>query len=179
MNTKVVGRTKQMTKAMLLTTAIAWSFVSAANAFGGPAKAPWISLRRTECYGTCPVFTLRVFGDGRFEYEGKRFVIRRGRVRAYLAPAKLEILRQAVAEANLAVLDRHCCDCRTRTDAPWTYLEIVDQTGLKSIDHYHGCSSAPKRLSVLEETIVSTAGVPKWTGSDSERSRQKWTKDSR
>ncbi len=168
-----------MTKAMILVAAIACAFLPPSNAFGGPAKAPWISVRRTECYGVCPVFTLRVFADGRVEYEGKRFVIRRGVVRTHLPPAKLETLRQVVADANVTKLDSHCCDCRTMTDAPWTYLEISDETGLNSIDHYHGCSSAPKALSVLEETIISIAGVPKWIGSESERRRQKWTRDSR
>jgi hypothetical protein len=58
-------------------------------------------------------------------------------------------------------------------------LKIADETGSKSIDHYHGCSSAPEALSVLEETIISTAGVSKLIGSDSERRLQKWTRDSR
>ena len=120
-----------------------------------------------------------MFADGRVEYEGKRFVIRRGAARTHLAPAKLEALRRVVAEANVISMDRHCCDCRTRTDAPWTYLEIGDDTGLKSINHYHGCSSAPEALSMLEETIISTAGVSKWIGSESERRRQKWTRYSR
>jgi uncharacterized protein DUF6438 len=104
-----------MKKAMLLTAAIAFASVPASNALGGPAKASWISVRRTECYGFCPVFTLRLFADGRVEYEGKRFVIRRGIVRTRLTPAKLDTLRRVVAEANFASLDRHCCDCRTRT----------------------------------------------------------------
>lgn len=168
-----------MTKAMVLTAVIACASVRTSNAFGGSVKAPWISLKRTECYGTCPVFTLHVFADGRVEYDGKRFVIRRGMVRTHLGPAKLETLRQVVAEANVSALDRHCCDCRTETDAPWTYLEISYETGPKSIDHYHGCSSAPRALSVLEEAIISTAGVPKWIGSERERRRQKWTRSSR
>ena len=147
-----------MTKAILLTAAIACAFVPTSNALGSSAKAPSISLSRTECYGLCPVFTLRVFADGRVEYEGKRFVIRRGPARTHLAPAKLEALRRVVAEANVTSMDRHCCDCRTRTDAPWTYLEIADDTGLKSIDHYHGCSSAPEALSVLEETNHCDSG---------------------
>src|SRR6188508_3223081 len=78
--------------------------------------APWINLSRTECYGTCPVFTVRVFATGDVEYEGKRFVMQKGLRRRHLEPAELDRLRRAVTEANVSKLQRDCCNCRTRTD---------------------------------------------------------------
>ncbi|MES2627248.1 MAG: DUF6438 domain-containing protein [Pseudomonadota bacterium] len=33
-----------------------------------------IGLERTVCFGTCPSYTLRIFGDGRVIYEGRQFV---------------------------------------------------------------------------------------------------------
>src|SRR5437762_3733651 len=38
-----------------------------------------LSLERTTCYGWCPAYTVTVFGDGRVEYEGKRFVKIKGK----------------------------------------------------------------------------------------------------
>jgi hypothetical protein len=168
-----------MRNAILLAAALACAILPAQNSSSAArTDPPWISVRRTECYGTCPVFTLRVFADGHVEYEGKRFVIRRGLVRARLGTDKLNRLRQAVTDANFAKLERDCCRCRTVTDSPWTYVEIADETGLKSIDHYHGCSSAPKALSELEEDIISMAGARKWIGSEAARNRQRWTRSS-
>jgi hypothetical protein len=141
--------------------------------------APWISLSRTECYGTCPVFTVRVSATGDVEYEGKRFVIQKGVRRGHIGSAELDRLRRAIADANVSKLESNCCNCRTRTDAPWTYLQITTEGGMKAIDHYHGCSSAPAAVSALEDAIVSSTTAMKWVGSEGERSRQRWTRDSR
>ena len=40
-----------------------------------------ITLERTECFGTCPVYRLTVHGDGRVVYEGIRFVEVEGTVK--------------------------------------------------------------------------------------------------
>ncbi len=33
-----------------------------------------ITLERTQCFGSCPVYKLTVYGDGRVVYEGGGFV---------------------------------------------------------------------------------------------------------
>ena len=167
-----------MMRAALMLAAVVGGMVSPASALAEP-PAPWISLTRTECFGTCPVFTLRVFADGRVAYKGERFVIRRGLVRSRISAGKLEALRQAVAKAGYATLDEKCCNCPSRTDAPSTYLEIADGAASKAIHHYHGCLSAPVAVSDLEDEIISTAGATRWIGTEAERSRQKWKRGSR
>lgn len=138
----------------------------------------WISIERTACYGTCPQFTLRIAADGKVVYDGKRFVMRRGVAERHLRSAEVDRLRRAVDDAGFAKLETHCCDCITRTDAPWTLIDIADRDGVRAIRHYHGCSSAPKSLSILEESIISLSGADKWIGSETERDRQEWGRNS-
>jgi hypothetical protein len=144
----------------------------------GFGETSWISLERKECFGTCPVFALTVFPDGRLFYNGKRFVMRQGVERASLPAATVDQLRRAIEESHFATLDSNCCDCRTKTDAPWTYVEIADESGQKLIRHYHGCSSVPGSLTALEDAVIRLTGATKWIGTDAERQRQNWTRDS-
>ena len=37
-----------------------------------------ISLERTPCYGTCPIYKMEIFSDGSAFYHGERFVDRIG-----------------------------------------------------------------------------------------------------
>ena len=37
-------------------------------------KTVTIQLERSGCYGTCPVYTVTIHGDGRLEYNGKGHV---------------------------------------------------------------------------------------------------------
>jgi hypothetical protein len=64
------------------------------------------------------------------------------------------------------------------TDQPWTFVEVSDASGTKSIKHYHGCGKAPESLSTLEDSIIDLAGAKTWIGSKAARSRQKWTRNS-
>ncbi len=139
----------------------------------------WIGLHRTECFGTCPVFDLNVLPDGRVIYNGKRFVVREGIQRASLPEATVEELRRAIEASRFSALDPHCCDCTTRTDAPWTRMLVIgERTGNKVIEHYHGCASVPASLPVLEEAVIRLTGAITWIGTDAERQRHKWTTDS-
>ena len=123
------------------------------------------------------MFTLRVFANGRVEYEGKRFVVQRGQRRTRLSPDQLTKLRDVAA--RIVRLDTHCCDCHDRTDAPSTYMDVADNGLIKSIRHYHGCRSAPGEADDVEDKVMSITGAGKWVGSESERRRQKWNRNSR
>ena len=37
-----------------------------------------ISLQRTPCYGTCPIYKMEIFSDGSAFYHGERFVEKMG-----------------------------------------------------------------------------------------------------
>jgi hypothetical protein len=141
-------------------------------------ETEWISLQRTECFGTCPSFHLSVLPDGRVIYNGYRFVMHKGDQRAALPAATLADLHRALEDSHLETLDSNCCNCTTETDAAWTNLRVTDERGVKSISHYHGCASAPASLPLLEDAIIRLSGAIPWIGTDAERQHQHWTRES-
>ena len=54
-----------------LMTTLAWADTSAPQ----DAKAKVLAtLQRTMCLGTCPVYKLTIYNDGRVEWEGSHYV---------------------------------------------------------------------------------------------------------
>jgi len=166
-----------MTKILLLVAFVACAIGWTRSTNSAEAKhVAWIKYETTSCFGVCPVFAIRVFEDGRIEYEGRRFVMQRGLRFGRLSSKRLEELRQAVAEFKQ--LATHCCDCADRTDAPTTIIEVHGDEGNKTVRHYHGCESAPASISVLEDKIFTLTRAVRWVGSESERRKQKWNRNS-
>ncbi|MFD2721733.1 DUF6438 domain-containing protein [Hymenobacter monticola] len=62
-----------------------------------PTEAgPVLTYERTPCFGTCPVYTMQVYADGRVAYEGRHHVPLIGRKEFKLpAAAVADMLRQA------------------------------------------------------------------------------------
>jgi len=48
-----------------------------------------ITLERTRCLGTCPVYKLTISGDGTVVYEGKDFVKVKGMKKSRVSPLKI------------------------------------------------------------------------------------------
>lgn len=61
-----------------------------------PLSEVTITLERTACLGTCPVYTLNVYGDGRIVYDGREHVEVKGRREATIAVKHIEELLNAI-----------------------------------------------------------------------------------
>jgi len=55
------------------------------------------SISKSPCYGTCPVYEMKIYSDGKVEYEGKRNVERIGK---YIATISEEQMQKFVTVAN-------------------------------------------------------------------------------
>jgi hypothetical protein len=55
------------------------------------------SISKSPCYGTCPVYEMKIYSDGKVEYEGKRNVERIGK---YIATISEEQMQKFVNVAN-------------------------------------------------------------------------------
>jgi Domain of unknown function (DUF6438) len=131
--------------------------------------APVITLERTACFGSCPVYLLSVTGEGKISYEGKAHV-------RHLGPASATIPRERV-DSLLSELERagyltysgryapgdSACG-RTSTDSPSAITSIRVGEATKRIEHYYGCASAPGALVLLEQKIDEVLGSAQWTG---------------
>ena len=61
------------------------------------AATPVITLERTPCFGSCPIYKVEIFADGRIVYEGEDFVKRKGRAQDRISKAAVQ---QLVREFN-------------------------------------------------------------------------------
>ena len=122
-----------------------------------------ITLRRTPCYGPCPVYELTILGTGEVTYLGEAHVARAGVHSWRISGRRLERLAEAFERARYSRLEDHYTS-REFTDAPGCLTSIQYEDGSsKSIDHYHGDPSAPDTLTELEDEIDRIAGVERYT----------------
>ena len=120
-----------------------------------------VALRRTACFGTCPVYEVTLYGDGRVDFEGADYVKVRG---AGSATIRTEDLRQLLVEIEksgfFSLKDSY--ENYMVTDNPTAITTISFQGRKKTIVHYHGDKTAPEALSRLEDAIDETAGTKRW-----------------
>ena len=103
-----------------------------------------ISLQRTACFGTCPIYKIEIFSDGSGIYTGTRFVENIGATKFSLSETQLNlILTQAKAIGFINMKEEYS---EPISDLPTTFIQIKD----KKIRDYTG---APKTLKNLENLI--------------------------
>lgn len=129
-----------------------------------------ITIGRTMCYGTCPVYSLTIDHTGKVGYEGKDFVKVVGQAEATISNEQLLTLINAFVERNYwEYLDSYnkgpeCVDGFV-TDNPDVITSITMNGKTKSVRHYHGCEgfSGKGWLLELEKLIDRTVNVKQWT----------------
>ena len=103
-----------------------------------------ISLQRTACFGTCPIYKIEIFSDGSGIYTGTRFVENIGITKFNLSATQINlILTQAEAIGFTNMKEEYS---EPISDLPTTFIQIKD----KKIRDYTG---APKTLKKLESLI--------------------------
>src|SRR6185312_15457781 len=158
-------------------SALAILFSSACAAtLGGQSADVLISLERYACFGTCPVYTLTIHDDGRFEYHGARFVKLEGDISGFLTLGQVKRLERAFADAGYFTLADRYIEERL-TDMPTAITSYRQGNRVKSVEHYYGDDHVPAALGKLEDQIDDIVGTDRWIGTPKERevlSRQWW-----
>jgi hypothetical protein len=128
-----------------------------------------ISLERTPCFGTCPVYRIAVTRGGSVSYEGRAHVLRVGTATAQIPPERVSALLREMEEAGYFTLsDRYALSeptCRRySTDSPSAISSATYRGRTKRIQHDYGCGGVPGALTVLEDRIDEVLGSQQWTG---------------
>lgn len=149
------------------------SLISAAS--DDPAKDGLvITIERTACFGTCPVYKLTIRGDGSVTYEGRKFVRVVGTRQSTLDKTDLAELVRAFNKAGYFGLDDHYRS-RVVSDEPTTFTSFTMAGRHKQIEDYWG---DPAALIALENQIDEVAGSKKWIFIDAasvrEEARRGW-----
>ncbi|MEO8606553.1 MAG: DUF6438 domain-containing protein [Chloroflexota bacterium] len=122
-----------------------------------------ITLERTACFGTCPVYTITILEDGTVNYEGQDFVDVTGKQTSELTP---ETVKQMVAAFEKAgYFDwKETYDTQIVTDLPTVMTSVTLDGKIHSISHYMGDYTAPLELTFLEQWVDEMANSQLWTG---------------
>ena len=132
---------------------------SAAQARSSDISA--IKVEHTACLGTCPIYSLTIFRDGRVKYEGKGFVKEKGIRTKTISTGEFKRLAAKVDETGFFKLKP--AYRANITDLPTIIVTVVRGTERKRVEDYFG---APKRLHGLEELIENVANISRWVKLD-------------
>ena len=128
-----------------------------------------ITLQRTACFGTCPIYKLTVYGDGRVEYEGEQFVAVQGAQTATITPEQVKALATAFEQADYFNLPSNYS--APATDLPTTITSVIFKGQTKTIENYGGCfveidslNKAPQALCDFEILIDTVTNSAQWVG---------------
>ncbi len=107
-----------------------------------------ISLERTPCYGTCPIYKIKIFSDGSAFYHGERFVEKIGNYEFSVSKETLNyILKKADEIGFFELEDKYTANI---TDLPKTITFIKNGKHKKRVVDYYG---APKILKEFESLV--------------------------
>lgn len=141
--------------------------------YGDPGAAagetPVVTLERTPCFGTCPVYRVAITPSGAVHFVGKHHVIQQGEATAEIPAARVDSLMRELETggyfgfADAYVMDSPDCG-RYSTDSPTVITSATAAGRSKTIRHDYGCDAAPEALGRLERRIDEVAGTSRWIG---------------
>ncbi len=110
-----------------------------------------LEFRKTPCFGSCPAFSVQIFGDGRAEYDGFRFAKRTGKFAAKLPEKWLEeVEKEFGAQGIFGLADAYPTDGRRIMDVPTT---TVFFHGKRIEDNYDAPLALRKFEAFLDQKI--------------------------
>jgi hypothetical protein len=130
-----------------------------------PAIKKWdslrISLRRSGCFGTCPIYTLTVGGDGTVDYDGQGYVEYCGQYHGHVSQSVVRQLVSYFGDADFFNLfDRYELNA---TDLPTYTTSIQFDDRAKSVIDYAGERvGMPEGVGNVENQIDRLAGPRLW-----------------
>ena len=126
-----------------------------------------VTMERTPCFGTCPVYQLTIRGDGSVAYQGEMFVAVEGAQTAAISAEQIQALVTAIEAADFfSLADDYSAPA---TDLPSTIISVTFNGQSKQVNHYGVCGladidAAPKGLCDLEKTIDDVTDAAQWVG---------------
>lgn len=134
-----------------------------------------IKLARTACYGTCPVYELTIYADGKVIFEGKQNVRVQEKAEGQISQEQVKQIIDEFEKADYFSLNdqyKNAQDgCPTFwTDSPSVNTSIRFGEHEKAISHYYGCREKggggakvyPAELYQLESKIDEIANTKQW-----------------
>lgn len=140
-------------------------FSTSCRAHDGPA-VDWgtmstndlFEMRTTACYGSCPIYRVRIFADGEYLFEGINFTQRNGTYHGQLSAETLAALTKQIRSLDFEPhADGSVGKCEEQyTDNPGVIFRFQINGTMRRIGHNLGCHgfSGASRLQAFEKKIA-------------------------
>jgi uncharacterized protein DUF6438 len=130
---------------------------------------PVVTLERTACFGSCPVYRISASSSGTVVYKGSAHVRHLGEATGRVPAERVSALLSELERAGyFSFADRYAAaepTCgRYATDLPTAITTVRLGGRTKRIEHDYGCGAAPRALRVLERRIDEVLNSGYWTG---------------
>jgi hypothetical protein len=128
-----------------------------------------VTLERTPCFGSCPVYRVAITADGTVRFDGQGHVAHSGVATGRIPAMRVDSLLRELWEggyfgfADTYVAGAPACG-RYATDAPSARTSVTLEGTTKRIEHDYGCGDAPPGLGRLERRIDEVAETERWIG---------------
>ena len=131
-----------------------------------------ICLRRTACYGQCPIYCVTIFENGDVDYEGKEHVKVQGKLHFIIPKDSVDYLLKNIQAIQFFSLDdSYIVRITTKmnkggnvdttafyvTDLPSTYITVMIGSKKKTILDYYGAPSELRNLEVEIDRVTQTS----------------------
>lgn len=141
---------------------VAWNDRGTPSVLAGPVldDSTVITLERGPCFGRCPEYTVTMYGSGRVEFDGRRYVCAKGHHSAQAPTSEVRRLVEQMLAAGYFELDWTAGPLASNASIVTSSLRQAGRT--RRIEHYLGDAGAPLLLKALEERIDAVAGTWRW-----------------
>jgi len=111
-------------------------------------KKPILDIRKTECFGDCPVYSATVFDDGSVLFNGEMHVDKKGSVKFKLSRGQTSSIRSMINALDVMELEDEYDGLIT--DLPSTFLTFYLDEDVKKVRARH---NVPKKLDAFIDMI--------------------------
>lgn len=116
------------------------------------------TLKKGACYGTCPIYELKIYEGGKAEFIGERFVDKEGIHTRQLSEKEYMDLQKVIAESNFDKLKESYFDAGI-SDLPMTVIGCNDGTSVKTST---ANNARPQSFKNIESALEKIAMGPGW-----------------
>lgn len=154
---------------MKILLTIATLLLACSFAMAQKVERDQITLERTACFGSCPMYNLTITSDGKVTFEGHRFTKVTGEARGKISKRAFRgLVTEFKRIGYFSLPDNYspgtpqCPHLMTDMPSANTSLRLKGKT--KAVAHYYGCGTSGKlpQLTALETKIDKVAGTQKW-----------------
>jgi len=147
---------KYVTLVLLISSCQTSKNVSSVNS-GESNSYKVASLKKTSCYGSCPVYEVTFYSNLEVEFVGEKNVDNVGKYTSRITQQQLKNIQDSFSKSNFFDFDEEYTSAVS--DLPTTFIYFSDGQKSMTVKDYTG---APENLKSLEKLLEDYVNTLKW-----------------